>query len=51
MMMMIAHGVQKVLLNNVRYNKRNYVTNKLCITQKINKGKTMIIFSDMSRAV
>jgi len=26
-MMMIAHGVQKVLLNNVRYNKRNYVAN------------------------
>jgi hypothetical protein len=39
MMMMIAHGVQKAVLNKVRYNKRNYVTKTLCITQKINKAK------------
>jgi hypothetical protein len=50
MMMMISHGVQKVLLNKVRYNKRNYITNTLCITQKINKVKAMIIFNERSRA-
>ena len=29
MKFMEAHGVQKVLLNNVRYNKRNYVSNNV----------------------
>jgi hypothetical protein len=38
MMMMIAHGVQRVLLNNVRYNKGNYVTNNV-LHKKLTKQK------------
>jgi len=38
MMTMIAHGVQKVLLDNVLYNKRNYVTNNVS-HKKLTKQK------------